>query len=79
MEKCKDQNAFDDAMKTYLNDDSKAQKIIVTSIGKEPTLHTMNCKSAREIWNKLEGIYERKSKIFNSQVAAELLWFYKRS
>lgn len=50
------------AEKKWKKDDSKAQRIIVTSIGQQPMLHIMNCKTSNEMWKKLESVYEQKSK-----------------
>lgn len=48
--------------KSYL--DSKAQKVIVTTVGQQALLHIINCNSANE-WDKLNGIYEEKSESSN--------------
>lgn len=41
--------------------DSRAQKVIVTTVGQQALLHIMNCNTAKEMWDKLHGIYEQKS------------------
>lgn len=41
--------------------DAKAQKMIISSISKEPMLHLMNCKTSKDMYDKLAGIYERDS------------------
>lgn len=56
------EQAFNKALDDWTKDDYKAQKIMVQSIGKQPTLHIMNCGTAREMWTKLESVYEQKSK-----------------
>lgn len=55
------QDIFDENLKVWNLNDSKAQKYIVTSLGYEPTLHVMNCGSASEMWATLETVYEQKS------------------
>ena len=49
-------------IKEWTRKDRKAQKIIVMSVGNQPMLHIMNCTTAREMWIKLENVYEQKSK-----------------
>lgn len=41
--------------------DAIAQKVIVTTVGPQPTMHIINCESAAEMWQKLSSIYEQKS------------------
>ncbi|XP_049770865.1 uncharacterized protein LOC126109814 [Schistocerca cancellata] len=41
--------------------DTTAQQIIVTSVEEKTMLHTMNCNSSKEMWDKLVSIYEQKS------------------
>lgn len=41
--------------------DAAAQKVIVTTVGEQPTLHIINCMNAAEMWQKLTSIYEQKS------------------
>ena len=53
---------FDTELKRHSRNDSKAQKIIVISMGHEPMLHIVNCKYACDMWEKLESVYEQKSK-----------------
>lgn len=55
-------DAYNKAVDEYTRVDCKAQKIIVQTIGRQPTLHIMNCDSARSMWVKLESVYEQKSK-----------------
>lgn len=56
------QEVFDEKLKVWSLNDSKAQKYIVTSVGQEPLLHIMNCETSNQMWKKLETIYEQKSK-----------------
>lgn len=42
--------------------DSKAQKIIATTMATQSLLHIINCTTARDMWLKLEAVYEAKSK-----------------
>lgn len=53
-----DQNA---GFAAWNKKDKKAQKVIVTTIGKQPTLHIMQCETSGEMWAKLHNIYEHKS------------------
>lgn len=46
---------------TFNKADIKAQRAIMTTIDKEPLLHIVNCKSAAEMWAKLQSVYEKKS------------------
>ena len=55
------QDVFNEKLKLWELNDSKAQTHIVTSLGQEPLLHIMNCETASEMWKKLETIYEQKS------------------
>lgn len=41
--------------------DSQSQKVIATTIGQQPMSHIMYCTSAKEMWEKLNTIYEQKS------------------
>lgn len=56
------QDKFDESLKTWNKKDSKAQTLIVTSVGQEPLLHIMNCVTSRDMWLKLNNVYEQKSK-----------------
>lgn len=55
--------AFETALITFNKSEYKAQRIIVTALGKEAMLHVMNCASSCEMWIKLESVYEKKSKV----------------
>lgn len=50
------------AVKDWQKKDNKAQKIIVTTIGKQPMMHIINCNTSNEMWIKLQSVYEQKSK-----------------
>lgn len=52
---------FEKAMKVWKKDDSRAQKVIATTVGQQPLLHIMNCNTSHEMWSKLLSIYEQKS------------------
>lgn len=58
-------------VKNWLRGDRKAQKIIVMTLGQQPLMHIMNCKTARKMWCKLESIYETvhrlQQKFYNFQ------------
>lgn len=49
-------------LKFFNKADSKAQKIIVMTLGQQPMLHILSCNTAHEMWSKLESVYEQKSK-----------------
>lgn len=59
--------------------DCKAQKIIVTSVGKEPLIHIMNCNSSRDMWVKLEEIYEQKTQTSIHLIQQKFYSFTKES
>lgn len=54
-------NNYAAVLETWKKNDSKAQRIIVTSMGQQAMIHIMNCATAREMWTKLETIYEHKT------------------
>ncbi|CAH0713594.1 unnamed protein product, partial [Brenthis ino] len=64
-------NAYDlvdGLLKCPENDDTKlatwkAQAVIVGRLGSTAMLHIQNCETAREIWDKLNTIYEQKSDV----------------
>lgn len=41
--------------------DAKGQKLIGTSVGQTVMIHIINCKSAKEMWDKLHSVFEQKS------------------
>lgn len=38
-----------------------AQKVIVTTIGEQPMLHIIHCKTAKTMWDRLVSVYEQKT------------------
>lgn len=64
----KSETDFETKVKAWEKLDSKAQKFIVTSLGEDPLVHVMNCDTARDMWVKLEHVYEQ-----NSQLSIHLL------
>lgn len=72
------QRDFDTKLSAWNKSDSKAQKIIVTSLGDDPLIHVMNCDTARDMWVKLEGIYEQKSQM-SIQMLLESYYGFSRS
>lgn len=56
----KDQE-FQTRLKGWFKNDYKAQNLIVSSLGQQPTLYVMNCNTSKEIWDKLESVYERSN------------------
>ena len=41
--------------------DSTTQCVIAISVDEKLFLHIINCESAKDIWKKLESVYEQKS------------------
>lgn len=72
------QNDFDAKVSAWNKSDSKAQRIIVTSLGEDPIIHVMNCETARDMWVILEGIYEQKSQL-SIQMLLESYYGFSRS
>jgi hypothetical protein len=50
-----------DLIKKWKTRDSKAQYYIVMTIDKHITPHIINCKTSKEMFDTLKGIYERDS------------------
>lgn len=53
--------AYAKHLATWNKADAIAQKVIVTTVGEQPTLHIINCTTAAEMWQRLTSIYEQKS------------------
>lgn len=53
---------FKTIMVPWQKKDSKAQRIIVVAMSQETMIHIINCKYASEMWDKLESVFEQKSK-----------------
>ena len=60
-------------LKDFLRKHGIAQKFIVTSMGKRTMMHILHCKTAKEIWGKLHGIYESRSE--TSVYLLQQKWF----
>lgn len=56
------QGDHDAALLKWHKSDNKAQRIIVTALGKLPKVHVLNCDTANSMWTKLESVYEKKSR-----------------
>lgn len=52
---------FEAENKIWNKADCKAQKFIVSTVGQQPLQHIMNCETARQMWLKLEAVYEQKT------------------
>lgn len=52
---------YEEALSKWHRGDNKAQRIIVTALGKLPKVHVLNCDTAKSMWSKLESVYEKKS------------------
>ena len=57
-----DQANHEAALLKWNKSDFKAQKIIVTALGKQSKIHVLSCNTAKEMWTRLESVYEKKSK-----------------
>lgn len=55
------QRPVPDVDNKWIKADCKAQKVIVTTVGQQPLMHLITCETAREMWTKLESVYEQKS------------------
>ncbi|KAJ8728905.1 hypothetical protein PYW07_006601 [Mythimna separata] len=53
----------DSKLDTWKKLDAKAQGVIVSRLGNTAMLHVQNCETAKEIWDKLNTIYEQKSDV----------------
>lgn len=56
------ENDHEAALSKWHKSDNKAQRIIVTALGKLPKVHVLNCETSNSMWTKLESVYEKKSK-----------------
>lgn len=52
---------FDSKLVAWKKQDSKAQRIIATSIGPTALRHIVNCENAQDMWLKLKMVYEQAS------------------
>lgn len=50
------------ALLKWHKSDNKAQRIIVTALGKATKVHVMNCVTSHSMWTRLESVFEKKSK-----------------
>lgn len=44
------------ALTVFNKNDFKAQKVIVTALGKQPKMHVMNCSTSKQMWDKLSKV-----------------------
>lgn len=72
-----DSKDFEKNKKLWTKADCRAQRIIVSSIGPQPMQHIMNCSTSREMWTKLESVYEQKSKT-NIHLLQQKFYSYTR-
>lgn len=72
-----DQKDIEVLHKRWTKADCKAQRIIVSSVGLQPMQHIMNCTTSREMWVKLEAVYEQKSKT-NIHLLQQKFYSYTR-
>jgi hypothetical protein len=55
-----DETTFNRTLAAWKKNDSIAQRIIATTVEEKPLLHILNCKSAKDMWDKLIQVYEQK-------------------
>lgn len=48
-------------LKAWKKLDAKAQRIIGTSVGNSQITHIKNCKCAKDMWDKLHSVFEKKN------------------
>jgi hypothetical protein len=56
-----DEMTFNRTLAAWKENDSIAQRIIATTVEEKPLLHIFNCKSAKDMWDKLIQVYKQKS------------------
>jgi hypothetical protein len=56
-----DETTFNRTLAAWKKNDSIAQRIIATTVEEKPLLHILNCKAAKDMWDKLIQVYEQKS------------------
>jgi hypothetical protein len=54
---------YEKELKEFTTKDSKAQELLVTSVEEQVLVHLLTCESAKEMWDKLLSIYEKKSEV----------------
>ena len=59
--------------------DARAQKIIVTTVTDQALLHLVNCATSKEMWIKLNTIYERDSEQQKCALMQELFSYMYKS
>lgn len=52
---------YDAAIKVWRKSDAKAQRIIGSTVGNSQLTHIMNCDSAKDMWDRLHAVFEKKS------------------
>lgn len=55
------ESEYQTALAKWRKSDNKAQKIIVTALGRQPKIHLLNCTTSSSMWLKLESVFEKKS------------------
>lgn len=54
-------NAYKEKLKIFKRMEATAQFVITSSLSLEAVLHVINCKTSRDIWTKLQEVYESKT------------------
>lgn len=60
----------------FLKLDRKAQAIIGTTIGSSQIKHVKHCNTAKDMWDELHSIYDRKNEIMIAKLQAQF-WNFK--
>lgn len=64
-------------LETWVKNDARAQKVMVNSCGAKVLIHVCNCDSAKEIWDKLNSVYEQSNKA-SKHLLQEQFYAYKK-
>jgi hypothetical protein len=56
-----DETIFNSTLAAWKKSESVAQRNIATTVDEKPLLHIFNCKSSKDMWDKLVQVYEQKS------------------
>jgi len=64
----------------WLKKDARAQKIIVTSVERQPLTHILTCVSAKEMFQRIRSVYERDTEQQKCQLLQEFFNYkYQKS
>lgn len=51
---------YDKKLAAWKKKEYKAQRIITATLSRKLTIHVLNCKSSKEMWEKLHSVFEQK-------------------